>query len=201
MEAILFLLCSSTWGWVMERRRVWIVSLWAAACVSMAGCGREDLAQPARDHRSVDEAAAGPVEAAVVEAQRTARAPSRTAARGPEGRPVWADSRRYSAEENASYQFDQHGDELAARDLDDFVAKAHRFVNDPPAGAKTLVRANGDRLLYDPDSGLFGVARRDGAPRTVFKPDDGDAYWAEQVRENETGGRTAQRRAASDAEG
>lgn len=185
----------------MRTGRVWIVSLWAVACVSMAACGRDELAQPARDHRSVDEAAVGPTEAAVIEAQRGARPTRAAAAREPEGRAVWADSRRYSAEENASYQFDQHGDELGAKDLDDFVAKARRFVDDPPAGAKTLVRANGDRLIYDPNSGLFGVARRDGAPRTVFKPEDGDAYWAQQLRENETRSRTASRRTGGGEEG
>jgi len=34
-------------------------------------------------------------------------------------------------------------DRLTARDLDDFLVKAHRFVNAPPEGALTLTRANG----------------------------------------------------------
>jgi cysteine desulfuration protein SufE len=35
---------------------------------------------------------------------------------------------------------------------------------------QTLTRANGDTLMFDGKSGLFGVVRSDGAPRTVFKP-------------------------------
>ncbi len=69
---------------------------------------------------------------------------------------------------------------MGARDVDDFVAKVHRFVNTPPDGALTLTRANGDKLMFDGKSGLFGVVRSDGAPRTVFKPNDGEAYWRAQ---------------------
>ena len=170
---------------------------WAAFGVAgLAGCN-EQLAQSARDHRAVElvEAEAAPAEAPA--AVRRAGAPIPAAERGPVreigGRPMWADSRRYSAQENAAYQFEQHGEELEARDLDDFLAKAHRFVNRPPRGAQTLTRANGDTLVYDGASGLFGVARADGAPRIVFKPDDGDAYWAAQLRENAAGGRTTAR--------
>ena len=30
------------------------------------------------------------------------------------------------------------------------------------------------------DESAFAVIARDGTPRTMFKPDDGAAYWAEQ---------------------
>jgi pyocin large subunit-like protein len=103
---------------------------------------------------------------------------------------MWADNQRYSAQQNADYQFRQHGQELDAADLDGFLVKVHAFVNDPPRGAKTIVRSNGDTLIWDAKSGLFGVVREDGAPRTVFKPDEGEAYWAEQLRENQSGRRT-----------
>jgi pyocin large subunit-like protein len=96
------------------------------------------------------------------------------------GRPMWADNRRHSAEENVQYQFEHHGKELGAANLEAFLTKAHAFVSDPPKTALTTTRANGDTLMYDPASGLFAVARKDGAPRTVFKPDDGMAYWQAQ---------------------
>lgn len=177
-------------------------AVWAALGVAgLAGCG-EQLAQPARDHRAV-ELAEGPAPVADERPRvQRATAPLPAAERGPVrqigGRPMWADSRRYSAQENAAYQFEQHGAELQARDLDDFLAKAHRFVSRPPRGALTLTRANGDTLIYDGQSGLFGVARADGAPRIVFKPDDGEAYWATQVRENASAGRAAAARPARD---
>ena len=47
-------------------------------------------------------------------------------------------------------------------------------------GPSALTRPNGDTLLYDPKGNVFAVATKAGAPRTMFKPDDGPAYWEEQ---------------------
>ena len=97
-----------------------------------------------------------------------------------DGKPMWSASRRYSAEENARRAFERNGEAFAARNLDQFVRKAHAFVEHPPAGTQTLTRANGDVLLYDPKGNVFAVASKAGAPRTMFKPDEGLAYWEEQ---------------------
>jgi len=96
------------------------------------------------------------------------------------GKPMWAASRTRTAQENAERGFERNGAAFAAADVDDYVRKAHAFVADPPAGAQTLRRANGDTLIYDPKGNVFAVVTRAGAPRTLFKPDDGAAYWAEQ---------------------
>jgi pyocin large subunit-like protein len=172
----------------------------ALAFGSLSACDQKLASQPARDHRSVDgsstPAFTATGETAAPAAGRTeASAPAAaTPVRTIQGKPMWADNRRHSADENAQYQFEHHGTELGARDLDDFLVKAHRFVNTPPEGALTLTRANGDKLLFDPKSGLFGVVRSDGAPRTVTKPGEGRAFWDKQVEENKTGGtRTAAR--------
>jgi pyocin large subunit-like protein len=187
-------------------------SVWCAAAVvvlsfaALAGCDQRLASQPSRDHRSVDGAPAaglastGDGAGAASSATDRALAAASSAAAKPvrliEGRPMWADNRRHTAEENAQYQFERHGTELGARDLDDFLVKAHHFVNDPPPGVLTLTRANGDKLMFDPKSGLFGVARSDGAPRTVTKPEDGRAFWDKQVAENKTGGTGTRRTAA-----
>jgi pyocin large subunit-like protein len=97
-----------------------------------------------------------------------------------DGKPMWSASRRYSAEENARRAFARNGEAFGASSLDAFVEKAHDFVQHPPRGAQTLTRANGDVLIYDPKSNVFAVRSKAGAPRTMFKPDDGPAYWAEQ---------------------
>jgi pyocin large subunit-like protein len=60
------------------------------------------------------------------------------------------------------------------------VQKAHAFVGHPPKGTLTLTRKNGDILYYDPKGNVFAVASKEGAPRTMFKPDDGMAYWDKQ---------------------
>src|SRR5436190_7190066 len=97
-----------------------------------------------------------------------------------QGEPIWSASKKYSAQSNAEYAFKRNGQAFGARDLDDFVKKAHAFVGHPPKGTLTLTRANGDTLFYDPKANVFAVANKQGAPRTMFKPDDGMAYWEEQ---------------------
>ena len=90
-----------------------------------------------------------------------------------------------TAEENAQRSFERNGATFGAKSTDDYVAKVHAFVSDPPKGAQTLKRANGDLLIYDPKGNVFAVVSRDGAPRTMFKPDEGASYWDEQKdREN-----------------
>ena len=97
-----------------------------------------------------------------------------------DGKPMWSASRRYSAEENAQRAFARNGAAFGARNVDAFVEKAHDFVSKPPKGVLTITRANGDVMLYDPKANVFAVKSKAGAPRTMFKPDDGMAYWEEQ---------------------
>jgi pyocin large subunit-like protein len=96
------------------------------------------------------------------------------------GKPVWAASRKYTADNSAQYAFEHHGDDFAAKSLDQYVQKAHAFVEHPPKSAETLTRGNGDTLIYDAKSNVFAVANKDGAPRTMFKPNDGATYWQQQ---------------------
>ena len=106
------------------------------------------------------------------------------------GKPMWAANRRYSAEENAEYQFTQHGEEFGARDVEDFVKKVHAFAAKPPAGTERFERANGDLLLYDPKANVFAVYNDEGAPKTMFKPREGASYWAEQKTQTSSRPRT-----------
>jgi pyocin large subunit-like protein len=101
-------------------------------------------------------------------------------AKADDGRPMWAPSRRSSAEDGAQRAFERNGEAFGAHSLDQFVTKAHAFVGHPPKGTLTLTRKNGDTLFYDPKGNVFAVANKDGAPRTMFKPDDGMAYWEKQ---------------------
>jgi pyocin large subunit-like protein len=114
-----------------------------------------------------------------------------------DGKPVWASSRRSSAEEGAQRAFERNGEAFGARSLDQFVKKAHAFVGHPPKGTLTLVRQNGDTLYYDPGANIFAVASKDGAPRTMFKPDDGMVYWQKQ-KDREARRQTTSRRRSTD---
>ena len=115
-----------------------------------------------------------------------------------EGKPLWSSNRKYSAAENAAYHFRRNGKDFGARDVDAYVARAHAFIRRPPRGTLTLTRRNGDKLMYDPAGNVFVVATRSGAPRTMFKPEDGLAYWertkAAEERRAGRGGRTGRDR-------
>ena len=96
------------------------------------------------------------------------------------GKPMWSDNRRHTAQENAQYHFEHDGADFGAKTLNDYLGKVHDFVENPPAAAETLSRPNGDKLIYDAKTNTFAVVRKDGAPRTAFKPRDGADYWKKQ---------------------
>jgi hypothetical protein len=117
------------------------------------------------------------------------------------GEPMWSENRAHSAKENAEYHFERAGGDLGAKTLDDFLTKVHRFGDHPPPGTLKLTRTNGDKLLYDPKANLFAVFTREGAPRTVFKPNDGMSYWTEQKQRLARGDDGYRRRSYGGGEG
>ena len=158
------------------------------AGLTLAGCDGGSAVAPARDH-SADAGPAAPVAGSSGRSADNGSASSAPSAREDHrhdpvamvgGKPMWANSKKYSAEESADYHFKRDGASFDAKSVDDYVAKAHAFVNKPPKDALTLVRNNGDKLIYDPKRNIFAVVTKDGAPRTMFKPDQGQAYWDEQ---------------------
>ena len=187
-------------------------ALWIG-CIGLVACDGGGSATAARSHSSADAAPSSRDEGGRDFASRDDRSArdaggsTRTKSEAAplfEGKPMWSDNRRHSAAENAQYQFEHHGEELGAKSLDAFLTKTHAFVDSPPATTLKLVRANGDQLMFDPKSGLFAVARKDGAPRTVFKPQDGMAYWRAQeaqAKDGESGTRAPRQSSARDSEG
>jgi hypothetical protein len=110
------------------------------------------------------------------------------------GKPMWAANRRHSAQENAQYQFAKNGRDFGAASETDYVTKVHDFIEHPPTGIETLDRRNGDKLLYDARANVFAVVSKDGAPRTMFKPRAGAAYWDEQKQRQAQQGQRQTRR-------
>lgn len=165
-------------------RAAWTALVGSAALV-LAACDGGSARAPARNH----DAAAGVQPASAASGDSGANGGLTSASYGASrservrlvnGKPMWAANRRHTADENARYQFSRDGVDFGASSVDDFVAKAHAFIETPPRGVQTITRGNGDRLLYDPKSNVFAVVSRDGAPRAMFKPRDGQAYWDEQ---------------------
>lgn len=145
------------------------------SALALMGCDSGASAVAARDHSRGATVETAPVD---VKAD-TADAPAPLV----DGKPIWASSKKYSAEDSAQYHFQRDGKAFGATSPEDFSRKAYAFIEHPPKGAETMTRANGDKLIYDPAGNIFAVASKDGQPRTLFKPDDGPAYWAKQKAE------------------
>ena len=165
-------------------RVVFVFGAVSALCLALAACGGHPSATPAK----------APQAAAAAGSSGGPAGPAAQAApvRQVDGRPFWASNRKHTAQENATYQFGKNGADFGAASEDDYITRVHAFVASPPAGAQTINRKNGDRLIYDPRANVFAVVSKDGAPRTMFKPRDGAAYWAQQkdreARRTETPG-------------
>jgi len=175
-----------------------IVLLLAGAALALAGCdnGPSAVAQKQAAGTQMAENAVDQTPARGDPSDGQQVDHRRDPVREVDGKPIWSASRRYSAEENARRAFARNGAAFGADDLDAFVEKAHDFVQRPPKGTLTLTRANGDKLLYDPKGNVFAVMSKAGAPRTMFKPDEGMAYWEEQKAREAR--RQANRRGARD---
>ena len=153
------------------------VAALAAAAALLVACGNGGSAVETRERGAEDAAATAAAADAGVDASASSPGATREAERGA---PVWSSTRRYTAEENAQRAFDRNGEAFGAASVDAYVRQAHAFITNPPAGTETARRRNGDTLFYHAASNTFAVATSDGAPRTMFKPDEGADYWAEQ---------------------
>ncbi len=164
-----------------------------AALLAVAGCSREadkasrsladDSTVAAAPQSGVERVSRRYDEDRPAAAGRAYRYDSGAASSSDPGSYGWASSRRGSPDENARRQFDRNGSDFSAASVQDYAAKAQAFAASPPKGALTTVRSNGDKLYYDPRSNTFLVTDRKGAPRTMFKPRQGRAYWTQQQQE------------------
>lgn len=160
-----------------------MVSGGAVLALILVGCGNGGSAVQTRDRSSETQAVAdlgsapsGQADSAS-DAATDASAPPSEAQRG---RAVWSSTRNRTAEEGAQRSFERNGADFGATTVDAYVRAVHAFIANPPPGTETVRRRNGDTLYYNAASNTFAVATRDGAPRTMFKPREGAAYWAEQ---------------------
>ena len=171
--------------------RLSLVPVMAVALLGLWSCDAGPSAVPKRDKSAEPSLASEdrygqPDEASGDDdADRPARAERRKAADDDvplvDGVPMWSATRKAGARDSAQAQFERNGKDFGAESLEDYVAKAHDFVQHPPRGAKTLDRPNGDTLIYDAKGNVFAVVAKSGAPKALFKPEDGIAYWQRQV--------------------
>ena len=119
-----------------------------------------------------------------------------------DGVPMWSDNRKHTAEENADYHFHHDGPDFGASDEKDYVAKVHHFIEHPPEGVQTVSPLQRRQAaLRRQEQHLRRGAQGTGAPRTMFKPHAGEAYWKEQQEkaasgDDSYGGRGSYRRSS-----
>jgi pyocin large subunit-like protein len=150
-------------------------TLLATGAILLAGC--DGGASAVRAPKSGDRTAAADTVAAPSPSEPRQSDPRDAPVRLVAGKPFWAANRTRTAEENAQRGFERNGEAFDARTVDDYVSKVHAFIANPPKDAETLKRSNGDTLIYDAKSNVFAVVSKEGAPRAMFKPDDGPTYW------------------------
>lgn len=174
----------------MGRLRVAVASLSLAGMIALWGCDRGDASAPARDH------SASAARSSSYGGEARPHAPTPLL----DGKPIWADNRNHSAQENVDYQFDRWGAALGARDSKDYARKARAFIEHPPKAVEKVGRPNGDTLLYDKASNIFAIVRRDGAPRLFRKPPGGAADWERAKSEAPYSSRSRSRSSDSGSE-
>ncbi|MBX9707239.1 MAG: S-type pyocin family protein [Caulobacteraceae bacterium] len=157
-----------------------------AALLALGACGNGDSAVETRDRPQatpISLMAATPVEAPAGSVETATKAPG----------PVTS-NRRETVDEKIQRLYERNGADFGARSPEEFLARITAFTTSPPAGTDRATRPNGDVLLYHASTNTFAVVDRAGTPRTMFKPDEGEAYWAEQKAAAPTFG---QRRASN----
>lgn len=153
-----------------------------AALLSLAACDGGASAVASRDHSATTDVTMASSGTSAGASRLTAPEidPRTQPVRQVDGKPVWAPNRRLGADEAAKANFERNGEDFGVKSADAWVTRVHDFVESPPRGAERITRANGDVLIYDAKENIFAVVTKDGAPRTMFKPREGAAYWDKQ---------------------
>ena len=142
-----------------------------AAVLVLAGCDSGGSAVETRD-RSMSEPV-GLISASAPGVAADAASPDAA-------KPSVTANRRETADAKVQRLYERNGADFGARSADDYLQKVRTFIEATPKGTETVKRANGDTLFYQAATNTFAVADRNGVPRTMFKPDDGPTYWAQQ---------------------
>jgi hypothetical protein len=166
--------------------RLWIAGVMAAL---VSACGNGGSAVETRERTA--EGTQAVLTAAGGAPTGGAEPPSAAA----EVKPVLTANRRETVDAKVTRLFERNGGDFNARTPQDYLAKVQAFITRPPTGTDRVERPNGDVLLYQASTNTFAVVSRDGVAKTMFKPREGAAYWAEQKARAPTFG---QRRSSSD---
>ena len=91
---------------------------------------------------------------------------------------VWSRTSAKSPVQNALDHWQKHRAEFPElQNALQYVKFARDFLNSPPATALVKVRPNGDVVIFDPVSDIFGIRTSNGTPKTIFKPNPALHDW------------------------
>ena len=153
---------------MFNRKQEWGMAV--AALALLTACGNGGSAVETRD-RATDGA-----EAVLTSATGSAA----VAAEAAPAQPALTANRRESVDAKTERLFRTNGADFGAATARDYLDKVRAFTTSPPADVERVERPNGDVLLYQASTNTFAVVSREGVAKTMFKPRDGAAYWAEQ---------------------
>jgi pyocin large subunit-like protein len=151
-----------------------VLLLTACATLALAGCDDGASAVDTRDRAEAASESTGSAGGST-----TAAAETGTVAKV-EAAPITA-NRRETVEAKIQRLYERNGADFGARSPEDYLAKVTAFTRNPPSDVERVTRPqNGDVLLYQASTNTFAIVDRQGVPRTMFRPREGAAYWAEQ---------------------
>ena len=167
------------------------IQMMAGVCalLVLAGCDRGGSAVQTRERTTAEPVAL--ISAAAPEGEFEA------VETAPEAKPPVTANRRETADAKVQRLYERNGAAFGAKSADDYLTQVRAFTDKAPRGTETVKRSNGDTLYYQASTNTFAVVDRNGVPRTMFKPDDGPTYWAQQKERAPTFG---QRRSGARAE-
>lgn len=155
----------------MKKIQAGLTALGLVAGLALAGCDNGASAVETQERAATEDAK--PV--AVVDAES-----SKAAEGTSEAKPALTANRRETVDAKVQRLFERNGAAFGTTTPEAYLAAVTAFTTRPPADAETVRRANGDVLIYQASTNTFAVVDSDGVPRTMFKPDDGAAYWAKE---------------------
>lgn len=170
--------------------RVWATTALAVTVLVLAGCDNGGSAVETRRRGAAEPAGLIAAAPDASEGRQVDALLDETA------KPAVTANRRETADAKVQRLYERNGAAFGAKSADDYLQKLRAFTEDTPRGTETVKRPNGDVLFYQASTNTFAVVDRNGVPRTMFKPDDGPAYWAQQKERAPTFG---QRRSATRA--
>jgi filamentous hemagglutinin len=84
----------------------------------------------------------------------------------------WTSTKKLTSNENIKKHFSDHSSDFPNLKTEkSYVDATKKFLNNPPTGTLTKIRANGEVVLYHPDTNTFAIATKNGTPKTMYKPD------------------------------